>query len=85
MTISPHKGFPSNFGQEQCYTSQLFIFLFIFKKNKNWFLNDVSQSHVIYYFEKCIKISNDCDTLFKNKILEKFFKNPSISPWTNPS
>jgi hypothetical protein len=48
---------------------------------KSCFLNDVSQSHVIYHFEKCATISWDCDTSFENQLLEKKFRMSSISPF----
>ena len=38
----------------------------------------VSQSYVIYYFEKCVTILWNCDTLFEVQILEKMFRKCSI-------
>jgi hypothetical protein len=43
-----------------------------------WFSNDVSQSHVIYHFEKCVTISYEIVTHY----LERKFWEPSISPCT---
>jgi hypothetical protein len=36
-----------------------------------FFPNDVSQSHVIYHFDKYATISWDCDTSFENQLLKK--------------
>jgi hypothetical protein len=38
----------------------------------------VSQSYVIYYFEKCVIISWNCNTSFENQILEENFEKSSI-------
>jgi len=66
-------------------------FLFFFKKKhiskqshwviqkiffKIWFLNNISQFHVICYFKNCITISRNCDTL----ICELNFKKSKTSP-----
>jgi hypothetical protein len=46
---------------------------------KSWFSSDVSPSHAIHCFGKCITISWDCDTSLGNQLLkEKKIKKCSI-------
>jgi hypothetical protein len=70
----------SQFSQQSAYWKRAMLHI---QKNfsKIWFPNDVSQSHVIYYFEKCVTISWDCETSFGNQILEENFGKFSISHW----